>query len=463
MTTFTGTSGVDTADASGPTLTGFTTGVAADLTDANDDTFDCQGGADVIDAGTTNDTLIGGGGADDLNGGGGSDTYQFNSGDFVSTESVNDLGIGGTDTIELIGNATVIDFQVGTVLNIEALLFNDLQTAEFDQIQLPTNLAVTGAVASQAIIVHMTSGAFTAGGWSFTTWGTNDKVNIVGRVSGDTITGSSQEDFITALGGADSINGSEGGDTYQYSSTSEASGDSINDSGTIGIDRLFLFGDVDFTGSSIANIEGVAFDAANTATFNASQFGVGLLSTALDVTGAVGSIQTIVIQNASNFSALNWSLSNWEAFNIPTLDILSIIGTNGGDALTGSIAHDVISGGLGVDVLRGGGGGDTLDGGEGSDIYEYTATSDAGSGETITDTGTTGKDTIRLLGDVSFSAFTANDLSGIEAFVFTGAQTLEINSFPIFGQNFELTGSNGTAQSFTVNNANGNFSAPAGL
>ncbi len=268
----------------------------------------------------------------------------------------------------------------------------------------------------------MTSGAFTAGGWSFTTWGTNDKVNIVGRVSGDTITGSSQEDFITALGGANSINGSEGGDTYQYSSTSEASGDSINDSGTIGIDRLFLFGDVDFTGSSIANIEGVAFDAANTATFNASQFGVGLLSTALDVTGAVGSIQTIVIQNASNFSALNWSLSNWEAFNIPTLDILSIIGTNGGDTLTGSIAHDVISGGLGVDVLRGGGGGDTLDGGEGSDIYEYTATSDAGAGETITDTGTTGKDTIRLLGDVSFSAFTANDLSGIEAFVFTGAQ-----------------------------------------
>ena len=50
--------------------------------------------------------------------------------------------------------------------------------------------------------------------------------------------------------------------------------------------------------------------------------------------------------------------------------------------------------------MRGGGGGDTLDGGEGSDIYEYSATSDAGAGETITDTGTTGKDTIRLLGDV---------------------------------------------------------------
>ncbi|HEY8275885.1 MAG TPA: hypothetical protein VIG52_02700 [Methyloceanibacter sp.] len=46
MTTFTGTSGVDTADVGGPSVTGFTTGVGTDLTDANDDTFDCQGGAD---------------------------------------------------------------------------------------------------------------------------------------------------------------------------------------------------------------------------------------------------------------------------------------------------------------------------------------------------------------------------------------------------------------------------------
>jgi Ca2+-binding RTX toxin-like protein len=222
--------------------------------------------------------------------------------------------------------------------------------------------------------------------------------------------------------------------------------------GTNGVDRLFLFGDVDFTGvSSIANIEGVAFDAANTATFNASQFGVGFLSTAFDVTGAVGTIQTIVVQNASNFSALNWSLSNWEAFNIPLLDTLSIIGTNGGDTLTGSNAHDVISGGLGADILRGGGGIDTLDGGEGSDIYDY-GVSEVPVGETLDDTGTASKDAIRLLGNVDFSPITT--LTGIEAFVFTGDQDLTINSFPIFGVNFELTGSNGTAQSFTVNNAN---------
>lgn len=120
----------------------------------------------------------------------------------------------------------------------------------------------------------------------------------------------------------------------------------------------------------------------------------------------------------------------------PNARHLSIIGTNGGDTLTGSNAHDVISGG---------------NGDEGSDIYDYGA-SEVISGETITDTGTSGKDTIRLLGDVSFLPVTT--LTGIEAFMFTGDQDFQINSFPIFGVDFELTGSNGTAQSFTVSNAN---------
>jgi Ca2+-binding RTX toxin-like protein len=410
--------------------------------------------ADSITGSSQNDTITGGGGTDTLNGGDGSDVYRYANGDVVGNDSVNDTGLtSDTDVIELIGNATVIDFSSASVLNIEALRFTDVQTAQFDQAQLPGNLAVTGAAATgQAIIVEMTSGAFSAGGWSFIDWGTNDKVNIVGRVSGDTITGSNQEDIITGLGGADSINGGDSADTYQYGSTSEASGDSINDSGTNGVDRLFLFGDVNFTGASIANVEGVAFDGANTATFNAGQFGGGLLSTSFQVTGAGVTLQTIVVQNASNFSAANWNFSNWESVNVPTLDTLSIIGTNGGDTLTGSNAHDIISGGLGADVLRGGGGIDTLDGGEGSDIYDYGAFSDVIGGETITDTGTAGKDTIRLLGDVSFLPIAA--LTGIEAFVFTGDQDFQINSFPIFGVDFELTGSNGTAQSFTVSNAN---------
>jgi Ca2+-binding RTX toxin-like protein len=311
---------------------------------------------------------------------------------------------------------------------------------------------VTGAGSSgQAIIAHVELGSFNAAVWSFTNWGTNDVVNIVGRsATGDSITGSTQADVISGLGGGDSINGGESGDTYQFISSLDAAG-SINDSGTNGVDRLSLFADASFAGMTITGIEGVLFNGANTATFDASQFGAGLISAAFDVTGVAGTIQTIAVGNASNFSALTWNFSNWELFNQAELDVISIDGTSGADTLTGSIGRDLISGGIGADTLRGGAGADSLDGGEGSDIYDYGA-SEVVSGESINDTGTAGKDTVRFLADVSFSSVAT--LTGIEAFVFTGDQDFQINSFPIFGQNFEITGSNGTAQSFTVHNAN---------
>ena len=106
----------------------------------------------------------------------------------------------------------------------------------------------------------------------------------------------------------------------------------------------------------------------------------------------------------------------------------------------------------GVDTLRGGGGADTLDGEEGSDTYDYGATSEAIAGETITDSGTTGTRHDQTTRRRHFSALTT--ISGIEAFIFTGDQDFQINSFPIFGQDFAITGSNGTAQSFTIHNAN---------
>ncbi len=216
---------------------------------------------------------------------------------------------------------------------------------------------------------------------------------------------------------------------------------------------MSILGDVDFaaTSATIQNIEGLRISGAFTATFDASQFGTGLLPTDFQVTGVAGTVQNIVVNNASNFSVASWNFSSWEFFNQAELDVISVNGTNGADTLTGSSGRDVIFGDIGTDILRGGAGGDSFDGGEGSDIYDY-GSSDVVSGEEIDDSGTTGKDTVRFLDDVSFSAVTA--LNGIEAFLFTGEQEFRINSFPIFGQNFEITGSNATAQSFIVDNAN---------
>lgn len=450
MTTFTGTSGADTANATSGTLTGFTGGSVAELQDSTGDIFDGLGSSDTIVAGTGADTITGGAAADTLNGGEGSDIYQFSNGDFVSGESLNDGGsTSDTDVIALIGNATVIDFRVGTVLNIEALLFSDLQTAEFDQIQLPTNLSVTGeANSGQAVIVHMSTGVFTAAGWTFTDWGANDVVNIVGRALGDDIiTGSSQDDFITGGGGDDSLNGGEGGDTYQYGSTSDAADDAINDSGVNGgFDRLFLFGDVDFTGAaSITNIETIGFDGAHTATFNASQFGTGLIATDFLLNGANGTTQIVTVNAASNFSAINWALGVfWEA-----ADTVVINGTGGADTITGTNATDQLNGGDGGDTLQSGQGADTLDGQDGSDVYVYSATGEA-INDTISDTGTGGIDTVRVLGDVQF--FGLASMSGVEAFDLTAALTIGFNA-SLLPASLAVSGDNGSLQQIVVANA----------
>src|SRR4029077_5550817 len=86
MTPFTGTNGADTANTS--TVTGFTGGTAADLLDANDDTFDGLGGDDVVSAGATNDTLIGGAGDDSMTGNGGADVFVAG----IGNDTIADFG-----------------------------------------------------------------------------------------------------------------------------------------------------------------------------------------------------------------------------------------------------------------------------------------------------------------------------------------------------------------------------------
>lgn len=122
-------------------------------------------GDDTIDGSGGNDILVGHGGADAIDGGDGSDNYVFANGDVVSGEQITDTGNSGdTDTIKLIDTLAHVDFRLGTVSGIEALLFTDsLQTAEFKQTQLPTNLAVTGFDGSnQNINVTMTTTSFSA-------------------------------------------------------------------------------------------------------------------------------------------------------------------------------------------------------------------------------------------------------------------------------------------------------------
>jgi Ca2+-binding RTX toxin-like protein len=114
--------------------------------------------------------------------------------------------------------------------------------------------------------------------------------------------------------------------------------------------------------------------------FSADQFGDGLLSNAFAVTGTPKLKQSIVIEDARNFSAEAWTFSRWSSAD--TGNTITIKGTNGNDKITGSSQRDILQGGMGSDLLSGGdeddtivGGvdADTLTGGGGRNIFHFNA------------------------------------------------------------------------------------------
>ena len=116
MATFNGTSGADTANAGTGTLSGFTGGTAAQLSDSEGDTFLALAGDDFIYAGSANDRLRGGLGADMLDGGIGIDTADYL--DNFGAVFVNlDIGKG-------FGNAAQGDTYV-SIENVVGTIYND--------------------------------------------------------------------------------------------------------------------------------------------------------------------------------------------------------------------------------------------------------------------------------------------------------------------------------------------------
>jgi Ca2+-binding RTX toxin-like protein len=111
-------------------------------------------------------------------------------------------------------------------------------------------------------------------------------------------------------------------------------------------------------GTGFHNYEGITFvntTGGSIVFLNASQFGTGLISSALAVKGTATANQSIDIVDASNFSAEDWSFTDWGPG-----DGLGIDGTAGADTLIGSSQIDLFRGGLGKDIMTGGLGNDTF-------------------------------------------------------------------------------------------------------
>jgi Ca2+-binding RTX toxin-like protein len=173
-----------------------------------------------------------------------------------------------------------------------------------------------------------------------------------------------------------------------------------------------------YTGETLLDIDEILFSTSGTttATFASNQFGPGLISSKVEITGDgfTNNIR-VNLSSAGTFSAAGWLFSNWTAN-----DRVTIVGTTGADTITGTASNDTIVGGTSADNLSGGGGNDT---------FVFSA-GDVVVGEVIDGGTETTSDQIQVAtaGNYNFSFVTVRDIeflnlvnSGITA-TFNGSQ-----------------------------------------
>ncbi|MGL4634875.1 MAG: calcium-binding protein [Beijerinckiaceae bacterium] len=230
-------------------------------------------------------------------------------------------------------------------------------------------------------------------GWTFTNWQEGfDDVTFTGTTSAETIYGPNSDVFFKSGGGADTLVGGSGYDTFSFTGSSfsavPAPGLSINGGG--GSDSLLLSGDgstYDFTQVSLTSVEAMTFTGGTlTARFLSSQFGAGGITI---VAPNNTQVDLTVVGGAFDFSALTL-INGWNANSIIRISgsfaAESLTGTAGANELNGLDGDDLLAGLGGNDTLSGGVGNDTLDGGSGNDFINGGAGNDLLTGGTGNDT-----------------------------------------------------------------------------
>jgi len=159
------------------------------------------------------------------------------------------------------------------------------------------------------------------------------RLNFTGNTLANSIIGNDWGNVITGGALGDTMDGQDGGDLYVVASAADLNGDTINDTGTSGVDEFR------FTGKSAATLYLIA---------------VGLERV------------TIGTGNGANAIATGTGAININASGVA--NGLEMIGNNGANALTGTGLDDVLQGNSGNDNLDGGAGNDDLYGGLGNDI-----------------------------------------------------------------------------------------------
>lgn len=136
-------------------------------------------------------------------------------------------------------------------------------------------------------------------------------------------------------------------------------------------DTIFVPASIDFRGTTQLNKTKIVFNSADfaQASFSSTQFGFGLISDSVAVTGNdFRTYINVFLDNGDTiFSAAGWTFSNWVPFTPLQNDQVNINGSDAGDFITGSHTADSLLGNGGDDTLMGIDGRDYLIGGAGTD------------------------------------------------------------------------------------------------
>jgi hypothetical protein len=273
--------------------------------------------------------------------------------------------------------------------------------------------------------------------------------------------GSGNDSLNGGVGGADTLIGGAGNDTYFVDNLGDfvvenaggGTADIIQSSLTYSLVDLQNVENLTLTGSGIIN--GTGNSGNNVLTGNSVNNvltggdgndtlngGVGadtLIGGAGNDTYFVDNLGDFVVENAGGGTAdtiqssLTYSLvglANVENLTLTGSGIINGTGNSGNNFLTGNSGNNVLSGGAGNDTLNGGAGIDTLIGGTGNDIYVVDTITDV-----ITENAGQGTDTIQ-----SSVTFSLAALPNIENLTLTGATA--INGTGNSGNNV-LTGNTG--------------------
>lgn len=377
---------------------------------AGDDILNGLGGDDTLEGGAGNDLLKGEDGADVLLGGEGDDTLWGRDGkDILVGEQGNDFFNGGSGNDELVDDSgyNTIAFAPGDGNDILRSSSNP-QQVKFNTLQLDASipaskllpqrigndllLKINGNVNDSLLVQNffinnnpqdlqnpLQKISFADGSsWEVNAisdralqgGGGNDNIN--GTLMGDKLQGFDGNDQINGLNGNDSLYGGIGNDSLDG-----GVGNDLLDGGA-GLYNTYKFGKGDGQ-DTIASFYETSLTKNNVLQLKSGVVsGEVLLSRvgdSLQLRFANNSLDKITINGFFTFDnpynmenpVQRIAFADGSTWNIDTIKLRALAGTNGNDTITGTSAADTINGGDGNDVLNGRAGNDFLSGGNGTD------------------------------------------------------------------------------------------------